>query len=143
MQRERRSWVSGVRENKPPLNCMLAGSSIPIVLQHFPWARKGSEESGAMARTMLRQRAPPPRHLSSSTLRRRIDKNGDIVPRKVSHTGKRVRLRADRPPGSSKSLLLHLSPPHSQAPHLRHTHKLPSPAVSTPPMKISLCVLFL
>lgn len=41
--------MSGVSENKPPLNCMLAGSSIPIVLEHFPWAQKASEESGAMA----------------------------------------------------------------------------------------------
>lgn len=41
--------MSGVSENKPPLNCTLAGSSIPIVLKHFPWARKGSEERGAMA----------------------------------------------------------------------------------------------
>lgn len=30
--------ASGVSENKPPLNCMLAGSSIPIALEHFPWA---------------------------------------------------------------------------------------------------------
>lgn len=41
--------MSGVSENKPPLNCMLAGRSIPIVLKHFPWAPKGSEERGAMA----------------------------------------------------------------------------------------------
>lgn len=41
--------MSGVSENKPPLNCMLAGGSIPIVLEHFPWAGKGSEERGAMA----------------------------------------------------------------------------------------------
>lgn len=41
--------MSGVSENKPPLNCVLAGSSIPIVLQHFPWAGKGSGGRGAIA----------------------------------------------------------------------------------------------